>query len=61
MEQHLEDVKRVLTLLLLKPGLSSEEVAVVLQADSSAVRKMMPGREIERMGKGGWEDACCCY
>jgi hypothetical protein len=50
-EKQLEDLKRLLVLLLLKFDSTSEEIALALQVDSSAVRKMIPGRKIKRIGK----------
>jgi hypothetical protein len=47
----LEDIKRLLILLLLKLGSNSEEVALALQVDSSAVRRMLPGRQIKKIVK----------
>lgn len=45
----LEDIKRLLMLLLLKLGATSEEMGLALQVDSSVVRKMMPGRQVRRI------------
>lgn len=50
-QQQLEDIKRLLVLLLLKCGSTSEEVALALQVDSSVVRRMLPGRQIKRIVK----------
>jgi DNA-directed RNA polymerase specialized sigma24 family protein len=45
----LEDIKRLLVLLLLKLGSTSEEIALALDVDSSAVRKMIPARQIKKI------------
>ncbi len=46
-----EDIKRLLILLLLKLGSTSEEIALALQVDSSAVRRMLPARQIKKLIK----------
>jgi hypothetical protein len=48
-EDQLEDIKRLLILLLLKLGSTSDEVALALDVDSSAVRKMMPVRQVKKI------------
>jgi hypothetical protein len=50
-ETDLEDIKRLLVLLLIKLGSNSEEIAAALRVDSSAVRRMMPFRQIKRIAK----------
>lgn len=50
-EKHLEDIKRLLVLLLVKLDSTSEEIATALQVDSSAVRRMIPFRRIKRIVK----------
>lgn len=45
----MEDVKRLLILLLLKLGSTSDEIALALEVDSSAVRKMIPARQIKKL------------
>ena len=50
-EKQMEDVKRLLILLLLKLGSTSEEVALALQVDSSVVRRMMPGSKVKKIAK----------
>jgi transcription initiation factor IIE alpha subunit len=50
-EKHLEDIKRLLVLLLIKLDSTSEEIATALQVDSSAVRRMIPFRQIKRIVK----------
>ena len=47
--EQLEDIKRLLMLLLLKLGSTSEEIALALEVDSSAVRKMIPARQIKKI------------
>jgi len=42
------DIKRLLILLLLKLGSSSEEVGLALGVDSSVVRRMIPARSIKK-------------
>ena len=42
------DIKRLLILLLLKLGSSSEELGLALGVDSSVVRKMIPARSIKK-------------
>ncbi len=44
-----EDLKRLLILLLMKLGATSEELGLALQVDSSAVRRMMPGSKIKKI------------
>lgn len=44
-----EDVKRLLILLLLKLGATSDEIGTALRVDSSAVRKLVPGRKIKKI------------
>jgi hypothetical protein len=48
-EKQLEDIKRLLMLLLLKLGSSSEEIALALQVDSSQVRRAIPGRRVKKI------------
>ena len=43
----LGEIKRLLTLLLIKAGTSQEEVAVALQTDRSVVSRMLPARKIK--------------
>lgn len=50
-EDALEDIKRLLVLLLTKLDSTSDEIALALQVDSSVVRKMMPSRQIKRVAK----------
>lgn len=50
-EKHLEDIKRLLVLLLIKLDSTSEGIATALQVDSSVVRRMIPFRQIKRIVK----------
>ncbi len=44
-----ESVKRLLILLLLKLGATSQEIGAALGIDSSAIRKMLPIRSIKKI------------
>lgn len=44
-----ESIKRLLILLLLKLGVTSEEIGIALDVDSSMVRKIFPVREIKKV------------
>ena len=48
-DRQLEDVKRLLVLLLMKLGSPSDEIALALQVDSSSVRKLLPGRKVKKI------------
>lgn len=48
-EKQLEDVKRLLMVLLLKLGSTSDEIGIALQIDSSSVRHMIPTSKIEKI------------
>lgn len=48
-EKELNEIKRLMVLLLLKLGSTSEEIALALQVDSSAVRKLIPGRQVKKI------------
>ena len=48
-DKQLEDIKRLLVLLLMKLGSPSEEIALALGVDSSAVRKLIPGRKVKKI------------
>ncbi len=50
-EKQLDDLKRLMILLLMKLGSPSEEIATALQVDSSVIRRMLPGRKIKRIVK----------
>jgi hypothetical protein len=45
----IESVKRLLILLLLKLGATSEEIALALEVDSSGIRKLVPVRKIAKI------------
>lgn len=47
----MEDIKRLLVLLLMKLGSSSDEIALALQVESSGVRKMLSARKVKRIVK----------
>jgi hypothetical protein len=47
--QELEAVKRLMILLLMKLGSTSEEIGTALDVDSSVVRRMVPGRNIKKI------------
>ena len=44
-----EAVKRLLILLLLKLGSTSEEIAAALNVDPSLIRKMVPSRKVKKL------------
>jgi hypothetical protein len=47
--KELNDIKRLLVLLLLKLGSTSDEIALALQVDASVVRRMIPGRQVKKI------------
>ncbi len=47
--KELDEIKRLLILLLLKLGSSSEELGLALGVDSSLVRRMIPTRSIKKL------------
>lgn len=49
----LEDIKRLLIVLLLKLGASSQEIGVALGVDSSVVRKMFSMKSIKKFDVRG--------
>lgn len=49
--KQLEDIKRLLMLLLMKLDTNSQEIALALQVDSSAVRRAMPGSGVRKIVK----------
>jgi hypothetical protein len=51
----LDDIKRLLVLLLLKLGSTSEEIGLALNVDSSVVRRMLPGRKVRKIVKSNEE------
>jgi hypothetical protein len=44
-----DDIKRLLILLLLKLGATSDEIGLALGIDASAVRRLVPGRKIKKI------------
>jgi hypothetical protein len=48
-ERQLEDLKRLLILLLMKLGSTSEEIAMALQVDASLIRRAIPGRKVKKI------------
>jgi hypothetical protein len=48
-DRQLEDIKRLLVLLLMKLGSQSDEIALALQVDSSAVRKLISARKVKKI------------
>lgn len=47
----LEDIRRLLILLLYKLGSSSDEIGTALDTDSSVIRRLFPSRDIKRIVK----------
>lgn len=47
--RELESIKRLLILLLLKFGATSQEIGAALGTDSSVVRKMMPIKTVKKI------------
>lgn len=47
----LDDIRRLLVLLLLKLGSTSEEIGLALDVDSSVIRKMLPVRKVKKIVK----------
>ncbi len=62
----LVNIKRLLIALLLKFGASSQEIATVLEVDSSVIRKMFPMKAIKKVNiiqqpdKTGEQDFAFC-
>lgn len=48
-DRQLEDIKRLLILLLMKLGSTSEEIAMALQVDASVIRRTIPGRKVKKI------------
>jgi len=48
-QEQLEDLKRLVMVLLIKLGATSDEIAIALDVDSSLVRKMIPVRKIKKI------------
>jgi len=49
-QNELKDIKRLLIVLLLKLGASSQEIGAALDVDSSAIRKMFSMKSIKKLG-----------
>jgi hypothetical protein len=47
----LDDIKRLLVVLLLKLGATSEEIGLALNMHPGAIRKMIPAQKIKRILK----------
>lgn len=54
-EKQLEDIKRLLMLLLLKLDTTSDELALALQMSPGATRKVMPSSKVRKIVKGSTE------
>lgn len=48
----LEDIRRLLILLLVKLGSDSKEIGSVLGTDSSVIRRLVPARGVKRITFG---------
>lgn len=48
-DKQLDDIKRLLILLLMKLGSTSEELAMALQVDGSVIRRMIQGRKVKKI------------
>jgi DNA-binding CsgD family transcriptional regulator len=48
-QTELDCIKRLLILLLIKLGATSDEIAAALKMHPGAVRKLVPGREIRKI------------
>ncbi|HKW61441.1 MAG TPA: hypothetical protein VJN89_02755 [Candidatus Acidoferrum sp.] len=51
-QTELQDIKRLLIVLLLKLGASSQEIGVALGVDSSVIRKMFSIKSIKKLEIG---------
>jgi predicted ArsR family transcriptional regulator len=54
-EKQLEDIKRLLMLLLLKLDTTSDEIALALGISPGAARKIMPSSKVRKLTKGSGE------
>ena len=54
--KELDNVKRLLILLLIKLGSDSQEIAGALGVDSSVVRRLVPSGKVRRIAMLGRED-----
>lgn len=48
-DKQLEEIKRLLMVLLLKLGSNSDEIALALQVDASRVRQILPTSKIAKI------------
>lgn len=48
LSDELESIKKLLILFLFKMGTTSDEIGTALSIDSSAIRRMVPSREIKK-------------
>lgn len=48
-DRQIEDLKRLMIVLLVKLGATSDEIALALQVDASRVRQMMPVSKIHKL------------
>ena len=48
-DKTLEDIRRLMMLLLLKLGSTSDEIALALQVDSSVVRRLISARQVKKL------------
>jgi hypothetical protein len=48
-EKQLEEIKRLLMVLLIKLGSTSDEIGIALNVDSSRVRQMIPTSKIGKL------------
>ena len=51
--EHLEGIKRLLILLLIKLVSSSEEIGAALSVDSSLIRRLVPTRKVRKLSFPG--------
>ena len=54
--KELDNVKRLLILLLIKLGSDSQEIAGALGVDSSVVRRLVPSGKVRKIAMAGRED-----
>jgi hypothetical protein len=52
-QTELEDIKRLLILLMVKLGASSQEIGLALGVDSSVVRKLFPMKSVKKLELDG--------
>jgi predicted transcriptional regulator len=48
-DRRLENIKRLLILLLMKLGSTLEEIAIALQVDPSSIRRAIRGRKVKKI------------